>query len=202
MPGKLQPRPGTIGVEALRAPPAGDPVEVGLGEHRRRVSVGGEPSEGRQQLRARAPARVMVELDVGDRRDGRAQLEEAGVRLVGLRDQPLPLAPGGVRGLSARAGATKLAADQKRRVGAHGPQRMDQHACRRRLAMRPGDRDRAPQRAELCEQLPAVDDALAALPRPHELGVVFSDRGRDDDLGPRGHELGIVADPRLEPGPA
>ena len=57
----------------------------------------------------------------------------------------------------------QLAADEERGVGADGRERVDDHPGCRRLAVRAGDRDQPPQRAELGEQLAAVHHPLAAL---------------------------------------
>ena len=79
-------------------------------------------------------------------------------------------------------------------------QRVDEHARRRRLAVRAGDGDRRAQPGELAEQLGAVQLAQAALARRGALGVVGRDRGGDDELGAVGHVGGVVAGDRLDPG--
>jgi hypothetical protein len=63
-----------------------------------------------------------------------------------------------------------------------------------------GDREQTPLGAELGEELASVHDALPALPRPDELGVVVGDRGRDHYLGAGRDEGGVVADRRFDPG--
>ncbi len=66
--------------------------------------------------------------------------------------------------------------------------------------MRAGDRDEPSQRAELGEQLAAVEYSLLALASQHELGVVVGDRRGDDHLGV-GRDVGrVVTDARLEAG--
>ncbi len=197
---ELQRRPGAVGVEPLHPRFGGrrERVEGRVGAEREPGGARREATERVKQLRLRAPPRVMVELDVGDHGDLGAELEEAAVRLVGLGDHPLPRPPAGVGRPAVRARARELAPDQEGRVGARRAQRLDHHPGGRRLAVRAGDRDQPPQRAELGEQLPAVDDPLAALARPRQLRVVVSDRGRDDDLGALRHLLGVMTDPRLE----
>ena len=170
------------------------------GSARPRAPAAQKRREGLEQLGARAPARVVVELDVGDHRDLGAQAQEAGVALVGLGDDPLALPPAGVGGGAALAGARQLAAEEEGRVGADGAQRVDEHPRGRRLAVGAGDAISRLLGAELGEQLAAVDDPLAALAGARELGVVLADRGRDDHLGVGRDGVGVVADARLEAG--
>ena len=175
-----------------------DPVErISAAEDEPR-GRGGEAGEAGLQLGARAPAGVVVELDVGDHRDLGMELEEARVGLVGLGDHPLPSAPPGVRRPAAGTRARELTADEEAWIRADGGEGVDDHAGRRRLPVRARDRDQPAQRAELGEQLTAVDHPLAALAGERKLGVVLGDRGRHDDLGIRRDVGGVVADPRLE----
>ena len=122
------------------------------------------------------------------------ELEQRAVGLVGLDDEPLPRAPAGVR-----AGRAHGAADEVARVHPAAAQRVDEHARRRRLAVRAGDGDRRAQARQLAEQLGAVQLAQAALAGRGALGVLGRDRRRDDDLGAVGHVRGVVADGRLDP---
>ena len=75
-------------------------------------------AEGLEQLGARGPVRVVVELDVGHHRHLGAQAQEARVGLVRLGDDPFAGAPAGVPGAPVLAGARQLAAEQEARVGA------------------------------------------------------------------------------------
>src|SRR5262245_25529169 len=128
--------------------------------------------EQRLDLDARGELGVVVEVDVRDYRDLRAERGDRPVRLVSLDDQP------------ARAGACvaaelrDLAADQERRVVGEAIEAEGDHRGGRRFAVRTRDHDRALQRDELGEKLgtrPAFD--LLAI------------RGRDDDLVPTlGHD--------------
>ena len=68
----------------------------------------------------------------------------------------------------------------------------------RRLAVGARNGDQA-LLAQTREQRPAVDDALAALARHDQLGVVRSDRRGDHHLGLRRHGGRVVADARLKP---
>ena len=77
-------------------------------------------------------------------------------------------------------------------------QRVHHHARGRGLAVRAGDGDRRPQRADLAEQLRAMQLGQAALAAGHTLGVVRRDRGRVDDLGAGRHVGGVVADGGLD----
>ena len=93
---------------------------------------------------------------------------------------------------SARAG--QLAAEEERRIGADRRERVGEHPRRRRLAVGAGDGDQALERAQLGEQLAAMEHPLPALAGPRQLGVVLGDRGRDDDVGVLRHGIGVVAD--------
>ena len=66
---------------------------------------------------------------------------------------------------------------------------MDDHRGRGGLAVRARDRQAALQRADLPQQLAAVQLALAGPPGCDPLGIVGRDRGRV-------HELGAVRDVR------
>ena len=77
--------------------------------------------EGAEELGARAPARVVVELDVGDDRNLGPKLEEARVGLVRLGDDPLARAEPGVRGRALVARPGKLAADEEGGIRAELP---------------------------------------------------------------------------------
>ena len=139
--------------------------------------------------------RVVVELGVREHGDPRRELEQRAVRLVGLDHEPLPRPPAGVG-----AGRADLAADQVAGIEAAAAQRVHDHARGRRLAVRPGHRDRRPQARDLAEQVGAVQLTQAALARRHALRVVRRDRARDDDLGALGDVRGIVPGRRHDPG--
>ena len=79
---------------------------------------------------------------------------------------------------------------------------MHEHSGRRRLPVGSGHRDQTLPRAELGEQLAAVDHALTALPGRHKLGVVLRNCGGDDDVGTRRDSGGGVADACLDAGGA
>ncbi len=91
---------GGAGIEDRNPPALAQVGEAAL--RRDRDAVGGtdEAAKCRPQLGHRSPAAVVVHLDVGDDRDLRPQLEEAGVALVGLGDDPLAPAPARVYGAS------------------------------------------------------------------------------------------------------
>jgi hypothetical protein len=76
---------------------------------------------------------------------------------------------------------------------------MRQHPGRGGLAVRAGDRDEPPGGADLGQQLPAVEHALAALAGDRKLGVFVADRGGHDDLRIEGHRLGVVTDRGVQP---
>ena len=95
----------------------------------------------------RAECRVMVEVDVRQDGDARAQLGDRPVGLVSLHDQPSLSGPG------VPAELRHVGADQPARVAAELLQREGDHGARRRLAVRPCDHDRVSQRDELGEQL-------------------------------------------------
>ena len=137
----------------------------------------------------------MVELDVRDDGDVDVQREHRAVRLVGLDHEPLPRAPVGVE-----AGRRQRPADEVGGLEAAAQQHVRRHRRRRGLAVRPGDRDRALERAQLREQLGARMVGQAALARRGALGVVERDRGRVHDLDAvaGGHVGGAVADVDLD----
>ena len=116
-------------------------VEVRIREHERaprgRLA---EAAEGVEQLGPRRPARVVVELDVGDHRDLGSQAQEARVALVRLGDDPLACAPS--RRWPARRRARRPAA--RRRAGTRGRRRW-----------RAG-RERASRRWSSCRACPAT----------------------------------------------
>ena len=121
----------------------------------------------------RGPARVVVELEIGDDRDLGPQPQEAGVGLVGLCHHPLSSSPARVGRLAA-VGAGKLAAEEEGRIGAQLAQGVDAHRGRRGLAVGARDRDQPPPAAELGQQLAAMKHPLAALAGDRELGVVLA----------------------------
>jgi hypothetical protein len=143
---------------------------------------------------------VVVELQVGDHRDLRPELEEARVALVGLGDHPLALSPAGVGGLSPLAGPRELAAEEEGWIRAGRTQCPDAHRRGGGLAMRSGDGQEATARTELGEELAAVDHRLAPLASPRELGVVIRHRRGDDHLGVGWNLLRAVAEVRLDAG--
>ena len=175
--------PGCPAVEAHGPLPGDDRVDGPVGGQDEVRGGLGEAPERRRQLGQRRPARMVVELDVGDHRDLGTQLEEAGVRLVGLGDHPLGVRlPARAHGLAVGAQARELAAEHERAPPGQQP---GEHPGRRGLAVGAGDGDQPLAGAELGEQLAPVDHPLAALARPGELGVVVADRARDDHVGAR-----------------
>ena len=173
----------------------GEP-DVRAGDHCRRRG-----SEGRERLRElgqRAPARVVIELQVGDHRDLRAQLQEACVALVGLGDDPIALSPAGVGGLAARSSAEQLTAEEEGGVGADAAQRPDAHRGRRRLAVGSRHGQQPALRAELGEELATMHHGLPALTRPDQLRVVLRNSGRNDHLRVRWDLVRVVSEVRLD----
>ena len=162
-------------------------------DHRRAVGEREERPERLVDVALGRVGRVVVELGVGQDGDPGRELEQRAVGLVGLDDQPLPRAPAGVGPRRADG-----AADEVARVHPAAAQRVHEHARRRRLAVRAGDRDRRAQPGELAEQVGAVQLAQAALARSGALGVVGRDRAGDHDLGAVGHVGAVVADRRLD----
>jgi hypothetical protein len=134
-------------------------------------------------------------VDVGHDRDVDVQREHRPVGLVGLDDEPLARAPVGVV-----PGRREGASDQVRGLQVAAQQHVGDHRGGRRLAVRPGDRDRALQSAQLCQQVGTRVVAQAAVARGGALGVVRRDGGRVDDLDPvaGGHVGRVVADVDLD----
>ena len=140
---------------------------------------------------------MMVELGVREHGDGGGELEQRPVGLVGLDHEPLPFPPARVRPRRAHR-----AADQVARIHPHRAQRVHEHARGRRLAVRPGDRDRRPQARELAQQLRAMELTQAPLAARRALRVAGRDRGGDHELGPGGDVVRGVPGDRLDPGGA
>ncbi len=194
---KVEPAPSSCGsgVESdeRRVPAQGHDVRA-VPQHRLRCGRQ-QRAEGVSQLGQRAEGGVMVELDVRHDRDVDVQREHRAVRLVGLDDEPVARAPVGV----VPCGGQR-AADQVRGLQAAAQQHVGDHRGGRRLAVRPGDSDRALEQAQLVQQIGARVVGQAALARGGALGVVGGDRGRVDDLDPvGGREIGrVVADVDLD----
>ena len=91
----------------------------------------------------------MVEFDVGHDADLRPQPLDRPVRFVALGDQP-PLPRAGVP-----AELRNLASDQEGGIAAEPRKAVRDHPGRRRLAVRPRDDDRAPERDQLGQKLGA-----------------------------------------------
>ena len=121
----------------------------------------------------------MVRLDIGhERRRGRQVLE----RLVGFVSFDHVIAPrAGMRVGTVRA---HDAADEKRRLDAHGVHDACDHRGRRRLAVRARDGNGIEPHAQPGEHLRTMPDGEPALFGSHELGVVLEHgRGDHDDVG-------------------
>ena len=115
---------------------------------------------------------MMVELDVRQHGDLHAQAEHRAVRLVGLDDQPLAAAP-----LRVGQATSHRSADQPSRLHPGGGERVDEHRGGGRLAVGAGDRDGAPERRQLTQQLRARKLGDAALARGDALDVLRAHRG-------------------------
>ena len=91
----------------------------------------------------------MVEIDIRDHRDPRAQEAQRAVGLVALGDEPaLPRS-------AVAAELRHVAADQEGRIEPEPVEAERDHGGRRRLPVRARDGDRGAKRDELGEQLPA-----------------------------------------------
>ena len=156
--------------------------------------------EGLDQLALPAPVGVVVELDVGDRRDLGAKLEEAAVALVGLGDDPVAVPQPAFVGLA--AGPAPGSSPPSRKAGS-APAARSAWASMPEVVVLPC----AP--ATAISRFSAQSSASSS-PRwrtrwsrsraPDQLRVVLGDRGRDDDVGVRRDRVGVVADPRLDAG--
>ena len=114
-------------------------------------------------------------VDVGDDRDGRGQLEERAVALVGLGDEEIPGAEAGVR-----AQRVDLTADDDRRVEAGLAQHSRHERCGRRLSVGPGDRHAVLHAHQLGEHLRTGDDGDLMSPRTGDLWIAGLDGARED----------------------
>jgi hypothetical protein len=117
----------------------------------------------------------VVGVDVGHDRRVRAVVQERPVALVGLGDEVLA---GAV--VRARADLGEFPADHKGRIAAAVLQHRGEHGGRRGLAVRTGDRDRAPASHRRGQRLGAVQHAQSPGPRLDQFQVVGRDRGRVD----------------------
>ncbi len=134
-----------------------------------------ERFELRDERRDLRVAIDVIVLDVREDGDLRAQFQERAVRFVALADEPLARADARVR-----PGIDAFAADDDRRVDPARFQDAGRHRRRRRLPVRPGDRDPALRRHQLGEQRPAAQDLQALRARGEHLGILLGDRGADD----------------------
>ena len=133
----------------------------------------------------------MVEVlgvDGGHHRDGRRELEERAVGLVGLRDEELALA-------EPRVGAEAVDAPAHHHGGVEAAraQHRRHHRGGRGLAVGARDRDAVLEPHQLGEHLGARDDRDAALARRVDLHVVARHRGGVDDDVRALHVGGLVA---------
>ena len=135
------------------------------------------------ELRERRPDRVEVGVVVevlgvhrGDHGDGRRELEEGAVRLVGLGHEELALAELGIG-----AEAVDAAADDDGGIEPARPEHRGDERRRRGLAVGARDGDAVLEPHELGEHLRPRDDGDAALARHLHLDVVGGDGGRVDD---------------------
>ena len=107
----------------------------------------GEPRlEQVLDLGERGERRVVVEVDVEEHGDLRAQRCDGAVGLVALDDQP------SLSRSRVPAELRNVPADEERGIEAEPVETECDHRARRRLAVRSGDDDRGAQRDELCEQ--------------------------------------------------
>ena len=138
---------------------------------------------------------MVVELHVGQHRDLHREREHRAVGLVGLHHQPLARAP-------VRVGQTATDGGTHQPAGLHagGAQDVHEHRGGGRLAVRARHRDRAPQRAQLAQQLRAGPLAQPPLARRRPLGVLGRHGAGVDDLHALagGQVGGVVADARLQ----
>ena len=107
------------------------------------------------------------------------QAQHRAIGLVGLHHQPLALAPPRVGKI--RHPATRRSASRRPPGGA---QNVHEHRGRRRLAVRPGDGDRAPKRCELPEELGARSLASPRSRAAARSTFSAGHRRGEDDLDP------------------
>jgi len=122
----------------------------------------------------------VVVFDVGDDADFSMQVEKRTVGLVAFGQKPLAFSVSRVA-----VGVAAFAADHDRRIEAARLQNRRGHRGRRRLAVGPGDRDRATIRHEVREQCAATNEFEVGLPRRDDFRIVLSDRRAHDDRARR-----------------
>ena len=130
----------------------------------------------------------MLRIDVGDHGDGRVQLGERTVALVGLDNHPLAAAKAGIASPSGDD-----AAIDHRRIDAGAVQQGRHQRGGRRLAMCAGNGHRPAKPHQLAKHFGAVHDWDEPLARGHDFGIVGLDRGRDHHDRGIGHILGGLA---------
>ncbi|MDT4847498.1 hypothetical protein FQZ97_815550 [compost metagenome] len=134
----------------------------------------------------------VVGVDIGDHRDHRLQVQEAGVALVGLGHQ---VAAGAQLGIG--AGRVQAAADDEGRVQAAGGEHRGDQAGGGGLAVGTGDGDTVAVAHQLGKHLGARHHRDAALEGNGDLGVGLVDgTGHHQHVGVLG-VLGAVADEDL-----
>src|SRR5262249_17690368 len=117
----------------------------------------------------------VFEVDVRDDGDGRRELEEALVALVGLDDHKIPVAQFGVA-----ADGIDAPSDYYGWVEPRAVERGRHHRSRGRLAVRPSDGDAVLQPHQLGQHLGARDHRNLAPDGLDDLRVVGSHRRRND----------------------
>ena len=160
-----------------------DPADLGVVRTEHGRAVERHPREELDERLAEAvEVRIVIDVlvvDVGDDRDGRHQVQEAAVALVGLRQQVFAAAEHGVGPQGAHA-----AAHDHRRIQIAGREHGGGQAGGRRLAVRPRDRDADLQAHEFGEHLRPADHGDPAPARLADLAVGFGDgRRADHDIG-------------------
>ncbi len=125
----------------------------------------------------RAEIIEVLGIDVGDDADLRRQPRERAVALIRFDDHPLALPEPRVR-----APGVDDAAGDHGRLLARFREDVGEQRCRRRLAVRAGDRDGRIEPHQLGEHFRAPDDRQALLACRDEFGVQRLDRRRNHDI--------------------
>ena len=169
----------------------GDGAVVAVGDQA--AVVRHAAGEGLEGFDDRCEVRVAVEvvfLDVEDRGEMRARVEERAVELAGLDDEVLAVAD------TAAAVKLRVHRPRRRRWDRGGPaQDVGDHGGGRTLAVRAGDGDAGAEAHDVAKHFGVAADCQAATAGFSEFGIVFLDGGRiDDDVARVGDILGGLAD--------
>ena len=168
-------RTDAVGHQAAVRHIADQPLNLRMVDAKRRETVkrdvGDERFERPPQIAERSVEVEMFRIDIGHHGDGRRKLDEGAVRLVGLDDDPFSLAEPCVGAVGVYDSAVDHGGVEVRRF-----EDCRDDGGRRRLAVRPSDRDGPFETHDLCQHLGTANDGDHPRARRRDLGIVGIDR--------------------------